>query len=61
MKIILLLSFESFLNKTPSKENIQCSSDCTLFLISRDEYENLYQEVSNWSIFCKKVYMKIIL
>lgn len=49
-------SFESFLNNDFSKENIQCTSDCTLLRISKDEYENLYREVSNWSIFCKSVY-----
>ena len=49
-------SFESFLNNSFSKENIQCTSDCTLLRISKDEYQNLYREVSNWSIFCKSVY-----
>lgn len=49
-------SFESFLNNSFSKENIQCTSDCTLLRISKDEYQNLYREVSNWSLFCKNVY-----
>ncbi len=49
-------SFESFLNNDFSKENIQCTSDCALLRISKDEYQRLHNEVSNWSIFCKSVY-----
>lgn len=51
-----ITSFESFLNNNSSKENIQCISDCILLRISKDQYENLYKEISNWSIFCKSVY-----
>jgi len=51
-----ITSFESFLNNEFSKENIQCISDCILLSISRDGYEQLYQEVLNWPMFCKSVY-----
>jgi CRP-like cAMP-binding protein len=53
-------SFESFLNNEYSKEYIQCTSDCTLLSISKSDYDKLYQEVSNWSTFCKSVYEKHI-
>ncbi len=49
-------SFKSFVNNEYSIENLQCTSDCILLGISKDEYQNLYKEVSYWSIFCNGVY-----
>ncbi len=56
-----ITSFESFSSGDASKENIQCISDCVLLKISKSDYENLYNEVANWSVFCKSVYEYYIL
>jgi len=56
-----ITSFESFIKNNSSKENIQCNSDCTLLRISKNQYENLYKEISDWSIFCESVYQNYIL
>ncbi|WP_286827769.1 Crp/Fnr family transcriptional regulator [Maribacter sp. UBA4516] len=56
-----ITSFESFLNNNSSKENIQCISDCLLLRISKTNYENLYSEISDWSVFCKSVYEEHIM
>ena len=56
-----ITSFESFIKNNPSKENIQCNSDCTLLRISKNQYENLYKEISDWSMFCESVYQDYIM
>lgn len=56
-----ITSFESFIKNNLSKENIQCISDCTLLRISKNQYENLYKEISDWSIFCESVYQDYIM
>lgn len=54
-------SFESFTNQCPAKESIQCSSDCELLCISKQNYDLLYIHVSGWQVFCQSVYERYII
>jgi CRP-like cAMP-binding protein len=54
-------SFDSFLHNEATKENIQCITDCTLLSISKEDYESLFNEIANWSLFCKGVYEGLIM
>ncbi|MCR9252152.1 MAG: Crp/Fnr family transcriptional regulator [bacterium] len=57
----LVTSFEAFAYNSISKESIQCISDCSLLRISKANHDKLFQEVANWSVFCKGVYESYIL
>ncbi len=49
-------SFESFVNATPSDENVQCISQCEYLSISKEDYDAFYKTVKAWPIFCRKIY-----
>lgn len=49
-------SFESFINQSVSKENIQCISDCELLCITKQRHDLLYKNISEWQVFCQSVY-----
>ena len=53
-------SFESFSYKVPSKANVQCTSDCVLLSITKEEHDGLYKSILNWTPFCQSVYEKQI-
>lgn len=57
----LVTSFESFLHNDYSKISIQCISDCALLSISKKEYDDLYNKVAEWPVFCQGVYERQIL
>jgi len=49
----LIISFESFNNQTPSKENIRAIEDTELMVISFEKQKELYQLVPAWNQICK--------
>lgn len=54
-------SFESFLNAEATSENVQCTSDCSLLMISKEDYDSLYKDILHWSVFCKSVYENLLI
>jgi CRP-like cAMP-binding protein len=57
----LVTAFESFLQNTPSSQNIQCLTPCELLRISKGDYDTLYTTIAQWPLFCQQVYEKHIL
>lgn len=49
----LIISFDSFNNQTPSKENIRAIEDTELMVISFEKQKELYQLVPAWNQICK--------
>lgn len=49
----LIISFDSFNNQVPSKENIRAIEDAELMVISFEKQKNLYQVVPAWNQVCK--------
>lgn len=41
-------SYSSFINQTPSFENIQCIEDCEVLSVTFEKMQYLYNEVPNW-------------
>lgn len=54
-------SFESFINHTHTKENIQCSSNCEFLRITKHNYDQLYTHIAHWHVFCQSVYERYII
>lgn len=51
----LIISFDSFNNQTPSKENIVAIIDSELLVISFQNLKELYQLVPAWNQICKDI------
>lgn len=49
----LIISFDSFNNRVPSKENIKAIEDTELMLVSFERQKELYQLVPAWNQICK--------
>ncbi len=49
----LIISFDSFNNRIPSKENIRAIEDSELMLISYEKQKELYRLVPAWNEICK--------
>ena len=49
----LLISFESFNNQIPAKENIKAITDTNLMVISYDDQNKLYELLPVWRQICK--------
>jgi len=49
----LIISFDSFNNRVPSKENIRAIEDTELMVISFERQKELYQLVPAWNQICK--------
>jgi len=49
----LIISFDSFNNQIPSKENIRAIEDSELMVISFEKQKELYQLVPAWNQICK--------
>ncbi|MEW5847027.1 MAG: Crp/Fnr family transcriptional regulator [Bacteroidota bacterium] len=49
----LIISFDSFNNQIPSKENIRAIEDAELMVISFEKQKELYQLVPAWNQICK--------
>jgi CRP/FNR family transcriptional regulator, anaerobic regulatory protein len=49
----LIISFDSFNNKIPSKENIRAVEDSELMVISFEQQKELYRLVPAWNQICK--------
>lgn len=45
----------SYIRETPSFENIQAVTDCTLLTISKASVENLYEQFPKWERFGRRV------
>ncbi|KRD63198.1 cyclic nucleotide-binding protein [Flavobacterium sp. Root935] len=43
-----IASYSSFINQTPSFENIQCIEDCQVLSITFEKMQFLYNEIPNW-------------
>lgn len=43
-----IASYSSFINQTPSFENIQCIEDCEVLSITFEKMQYLYTEIPNW-------------
>lgn len=54
-------SFESFMKKEVSNMSLQCITPCELLSISKQDHENLYFKVRQWSWFCQGIYEKSIM
>lgn len=48
-------SYEDFINEKPSSSYIQCISDCMVLGISKENYDRLFNEILDWSVFCQSV------
>lgn len=49
----LIISFDSFNNQTPAKENIKAIEDSELMVISYERQKELYDIVPAWNQICK--------
>ena len=49
----LIISFDSFNNQIPSKENIRAVEDSELMVISFEKQKELYRLVPTWNQICK--------
>lgn len=49
-------AFEGFINGCESKESIQCITACEVLMISKDRHDSLYDQITNWSVYCRSVY-----
>lgn len=49
----LIISFDSFNNRVPSKENIKAIEDSELMVISYEKQKELYEIVPAWNQICK--------
>jgi len=49
-------AFEGFINSCESKEFVQCITHCELLMISKDRHDSLYDQITNWSVYCRGVY-----
>ena len=49
----LIISFDSFNNRLPSKENIRAIEDTELMVISFERQKELYKLVAPWNQICK--------
>ena len=50
---IIIISFESFNNQVPSKENIIAIEDSKLMVVSNKRQKELYEMVPAWNQICK--------
>ena len=51
----LIISFDSFNNQIPSKENIRAIEDTELMVISYERQKQLYDSVPVWNRICKEL------
>lgn len=51
----LIISFDSFNNQTPSKENIVAVDDAELLVITYQKQQQLYQKVPVWNQMCRDI------
>ena len=51
----LIISFDSFNNQTPSKENIVAVDDSELLVITYQKQQQLYQKVPVWNQMCRDI------
>jgi CRP-like cAMP-binding protein len=49
----LIISFDSFNNRVPSKENIKAIVDSELMVVSYEKQKALYEKVPAWNQICK--------
>lgn len=49
----LIISFESFNNQVPAKENIAAMTAAELMTISYDKQKQLYEQIPAWNQICK--------
>ncbi len=45
----LVTEFSCFMFNSPSRYNIQALTECSLFTISKENYDSIGQQVSNWA------------
>ena len=50
----LIISVESFNNKTKSKENIICLDDANLLIITLENWNQLVKDVPHWQKICRQ-------
>lgn len=51
----LIISFDSFNNQTPSKENIIAVDDSEILVITYQKQQQLYQRVPVWNQMCRDI------
>ncbi|MBS3772078.1 MAG: Crp/Fnr family transcriptional regulator [Bacteroidales bacterium] len=49
----LIISFDSFNNRVPSKENIKAIEDSELMVISYEKQKELYDKIPAWNLICR--------
>ena len=49
----LIISFDSFNNRVPSKENIKAIEDSDLMVISYEKQKALYGKIPAWNLICR--------
>lgn len=49
----LIISFDSFNNRVPSKENIKAIEDSELMVISYEKQKELYEKIPAWNLICR--------
>jgi CRP/FNR family transcriptional regulator, anaerobic regulatory protein len=52
---MLIISFDSFNNQIPAKENIVAITDSELFVVTYSKLHELYQMVPAWNQICKDI------
>ena len=51
-----ITSFNSFITATPSQDNVESITPCSLLKISKKNLDALYQHSQKWTKFCKNIY-----
>jgi len=49
-------AFEGFINSCESKESVQCITRCDVLVITKERHDSLYDQITNWSVYCRGVY-----
>lgn len=49
----LIISFDSFNNRVPSKENIKAIENSELMVISYEKQKELYDKIPAWNLICR--------
>jgi CRP-like cAMP-binding protein len=49
----LIISFDSFNSRVPSKENIKAIEDSELMVISYEKQKELYDKIPAWNLICR--------
>ncbi|MHC0440389.1 Crp/Fnr family transcriptional regulator [Flavobacterium sp. 3-210] len=56
-----ITSFNSFINRTASNENVECITSCEVLRITKSDFDILCRKSQKWADFAKIVYEKSVI